>query len=75
MIKQLQRHWQLLVILTALLFLSARPTIVDAAQPSATDACIPIGTAGNQTVYRCEDLEVGKLVYVNNYGFLFVVEE
>lgn len=42
---------------------------------SNVEECVPIGIAGNQTVYRCEDWQFGKVVYVNNFGFLFVAEE
>lgn len=50
-------------------------TPVQAPPLSNVEECTPVGTAGNQTVYRCEDWQMGKIVYVNNFGFLFVVEE
>jgi hypothetical protein len=37
-------------------------------------ACVAIGHAGAQNVYRCEDEETGILCYVNNIGMMFCIE-
>lgn len=46
-----------------------------AAPVDEPDDCPLIGNAGGTNIYRCLDWEMGKVCYVNSYGFLFCLEE
>jgi hypothetical protein len=43
-------------------------------QASTAPACTPIGSTGNVVISRCEDEESGQVIYVNNIGFMVVVQ-
>jgi hypothetical protein len=35
--------------------------------------CEIVGKAAGNTIYRCVDDETGNIIYVNQFGFMFVV--
>jgi hypothetical protein len=59
-----------IIILLTLLLLSVAPVL--AADPMPL--CPPIGMAGERIVYRCVDEDEGNIIYMNELGFMFVVE-
>ena len=51
------------------------PVQVEAAGTPTPEPCVLVGDTGATKVYRCMDWEMGKIIYVNGFGFLFVVDE
>lgn len=50
----------------------AFPYPVKAAEPMPL--CDPIGMGGGRIVYRCIDEDEGKIIYLNDLGFMFALD-
>lgn len=70
------RLWLVSLIALVLLGLTPGSSAVYAAKeaPPAVTACVVVATAGDISVFRCEDYDRGIEFYLNSFGFMLAAE-
>lgn len=63
-------YWWAMMILVSL----AAVLVPVALKAEDVPTCEAVGKAAGHTVYRCVDEQEGNIIYLNELGFMFVVE-